>query len=537
LSSSIFALISNILAAALQCQHITMMLMRQRQATTLLRGARHSSSKAARHHLDLVSDKLFTPFMNRCYAFVGGNMCLQWLFGESKSFFNGSFITNKDPDDLAEFYQAEELLKIIAIHPILFEFFMNKVEPDENEATEETCLLTPDETHFMVRGLGMDVSFEILQEEDEDDDGEARLKSFVRHERFIDYVPLLNDIGIKMSLNGEEWLNFALKIPLWDQIWNYGFKRLPNGTTRVYHHGEYFAGPWPVRIVVFFHQYYVLWACEKFINGDAFGTEDLDRQQEQMANMPLHVFKEFLAKVRAKEEKALEHLLIQAEPDSSAIAKTESTIHKLNMLSLRNTSTIKVAKRQGSVAAHSKSPFKIIGQGSDTMEVLASVMQDAEGSNKQVLNAAVKQAMQHPDLEFKDRATLRRSTSIALGTVQPKTEVINAETETINARHLPTAFKAATRNISEMKPSNPMLVEQEMQEMAKRQASVLGEQKDSQMLASTAGEQQIELARQQATGVAQRMLERAGQAEMREMARRQAVLTAENILQGAAPAS
>ena len=67
--------------------------------------------------------------------------------------------------------------------------------------------LSLDESHMNVKYVGMEVSFEIIEEEDEDDD---MIVSFSRHERFKNYVPLLADMGIK--------------IRLWDQTWNYGYK-------------------------------------------------------------------------------------------------------------------------------------------------------------------------------------------------------------------------------------------------------------------------------------------------------------------------
>merc|ERR1712151_705045 len=101
----------------------------------------------------------------------------------------------------------------------------------------------------------MDVSFEILEQEGEDANGNTVLTAFTRHERFIDWFPLLADMG--------------LKILLWDQTWNYGFTKNEDGTYEVFHHGENFYGPWPVRLIVFLHQRYVLWACERYINGEA----------------------------------------------------------------------------------------------------------------------------------------------------------------------------------------------------------------------------------------------------------------------------
>merc|ERR1719478_503309 len=130
---------------------------------------------------------------------------MQYYLGSSDDFFSGSFVTTKDLDALAEFYQAEDLLKIIAIHPIFFELFMNKVNPEENEITEDTALLNAEnETKFHVRGLGMEVSFEIIQQEAEVD-GESKPVSFQRHERFVDWFPLLNELGIKVMLWDQTW--------------------------------------------------------------------------------------------------------------------------------------------------------------------------------------------------------------------------------------------------------------------------------------------------------------------------------------------
>jgi hypothetical protein len=214
----------------------------------------------------------------------GGLALMQGYFGTSDNFFDGKFITSKEPDELAEFYQAEDLLKLIAMHPIFFNLFMNKVEPDTRTVKEDTAFLDKDETRFKVNMLGMDVAFEILQEEEEIN-GETKLTSFQRHERFIDYVPFFSDFG--------------MKILLWDQTWNYGFKRLEDGRYEVFHYGEKFYGPWPIRLIVFFHQYYVLWACEKYINGNAFGTDDLDAKEEQMSFLLLYEFKQYVKSTMA----------------------------------------------------------------------------------------------------------------------------------------------------------------------------------------------------------------------------------------------
>jgi len=201
------------------------------------------------------------------------NLTLQHYLGTSKDFFSGSFQTDKDADAIADFYQAEDLLKIIAMHPFFFGLFMDKVVVGESPEKEEDAFLAVGENKMIVTRLGMEAVFEILEEEEEVD-GENRRKSFKRHERFLDYVPILADFGVK--------------ILLWDQTWTYGFRRLENGKLEVYHKGEYFYGPWPVRVIVFFHQRYVLWACGKFINNEAFANDEEgadDRREKRLECM------------------------------------------------------------------------------------------------------------------------------------------------------------------------------------------------------------------------------------------------------------
>lgn len=203
------------------------------------------------------------------------NLTLQHYLGTSKDFFSGSFQTDKDADAIADFYQAEDLLKIIAMHPFFFRIFMDKVVVGDSPEREEDAFLSVGENKMIVKRFGMEAVFEIL-EEDEEVDGENKRKSFKRHERFLDYVPILADFGVKFLL--------------WDQTWTYGFRRLDSGKFEVYHKGEYFYGPWPIRIIVFFHQRYVLWACNKFINNEAFANDEEgadDRREKQLECMLL----------------------------------------------------------------------------------------------------------------------------------------------------------------------------------------------------------------------------------------------------------
>jgi hypothetical protein len=335
----------------------------------------------------LMTRKIAVPLP---FVLFGGSVTLQYYIGSSDDFFYGSFITEKDPDALAEFYQAEDLLKIIAIHPMIFDIFMNKVEPDASETGEHNKLLSDEETRFKVKTLGMDVSFEIIQTEEEID-GEDKLTTFQRHERFIDYVPLI-----------DEWFNF--KIMLWDQVWTYGFRRLPDGKYEVYHEGEKFHGPWPVRLIVFFHQYYVLWGCEKFINGEAFGTEDLDKQHEELACIPLTAFQDLMKKLEAEAVKNIQDIKGSRKVNKAELEKELRKLEKLKELQDRDSSTISVAKRPGGTGSMARSmTVKVIAQDKETEEIVNAAMQEHSTAMKEVINT--------PGLEFKKRSTtiVRRS--------------------------------------------------------------------------------------------------------------------------------
>jgi len=357
---------------------------------------RCASTQPPQNSLDRFFNWLLTKRKTQVMAFVGGNMVMQYIYGEEKNFFRGTFVTGKNPDDLAEFYQAEDLLKIIAIHPILFNFFMNKVETcDEPEEGME--LLAEGETQFRVRNLGMDVAFEIIQEEEEDEFGEDRLKYFNRHERFIDNIPLLPDLGLQIEIEvmGKTF-STNLSFQLWDQVWNFGFRALDKDTIEVFHHGEYFSGPWPVRFVVFLHQYYVLWACEKVINGENFGAEDIDAVHEEMANVPLHLFKKFLATARAQKEQSLLELTSAENQDAAAIAQVTETIKKIDSLSLREQASFSLARRPAGSGSIAKSQrVKIIAKDQETQEVLTAL-----GKNAQANVAALHDGIKASDLQF-----------------------------------------------------------------------------------------------------------------------------------------
>jgi len=208
-------------------------------------------------------------------AFCTNNLIQDYFGTKDDEFFYASFTTNKNPDDIAEFYQAEDLLKIISFHPILFKLFMDRVVVGEEPESEEEAHLAMGESRMIVQNLGMEASF-VITEEEEEIDGENVKVSFQRYERFLDYVPILHDDGNK--------------ILLWDQTWTFGFRRLEDGRTEVYHQGHKFYGPWPVRIIIYIHQKYVIWACEKYLSCEAFGSEADDAMDKREAELSPNAF-------------------------------------------------------------------------------------------------------------------------------------------------------------------------------------------------------------------------------------------------------
>ena len=65
---------------------------------------------------------------------------------------------------------------------------------------------------------------------------------------------------------------------MWDQVQCYGYNRKEDGSIEVFHRGEHFFGPFPVRLLVQLHARYVIWATEKHINSPTFGSPDLEKQ-------------------------------------------------------------------------------------------------------------------------------------------------------------------------------------------------------------------------------------------------------------------
>merc|ERR1711860_399515 len=131
----------------------------------------------------------------------------------------------------------------------------------------------------------------------------------------------------------ERFLDHSAIIPSfvwWDMVQNFGYHRRSDGTCEVYHHGEYFRGPFPLHIFWLLHAKYVGWATEKFVNSGKFGAEDEEDQEEEEAQrriVPLFVMKKFFNDLA--DEVRASQLLAETKGDGLADKNHEEIIEKL----------------------------------------------------------------------------------------------------------------------------------------------------------------------------------------------------------------
>ena len=230
-------------------------------------------------------------------GFVAGAItAMPAMSGED--FFEHKFVTNKNPDDIIDFYSTEDFLMILGIFPLALKFVLAGVEWDlERENT-------------MAVHNAMEISFEITEKEEETAEGEKVVAFFQKRERFKNFIPFTRFI-------------------MWDQTQCYGYNRREDGTIEIFHRGESFTGPLPVRIIVNLHARYVIWATEKHINSPAFGVADLEAQEHQRSNIPLHVFNDFIHRLTVAQKIAIESGKIAA---GSSTDKAEASLKKLTKL-------------------------------------------------------------------------------------------------------------------------------------------------------------------------------------------------------------
>ena len=273
-------------------------------ATRTLRSVRHLSSipnlgpraEAAKSRASNFGQRVASVVFSRTTAaFAAGALCsAPVLTGED--FFEHKFITNKDPDAIVDFYSTEDFLQILGVFPLAIHFVLAGVEWDlERENTMKVY-------------DSMEISFTL--EEQEADDGTVGF--FQKRERFKNYLPLT-------------------KFILWDQTQCYGYRRKEDGRIEVFHRGESFTGPLPIRLLVQLHARYVIWATEKHINSPLFGTgtNTLEQQEHQRGNIPVYAMTDFINRVSLAYQVALESGKIAATTDTATAEKTLKKLQKL----------------------------------------------------------------------------------------------------------------------------------------------------------------------------------------------------------------
>jgi len=189
---------------------------------------------------------------------------LQFAFGSAEDFFDYRFVTKKSPDALADFYGTEDFMQMYCVFPFVEELMMRGSHFDDDG---------------VVHTYGLSGNMLVAMEFADDEDENGNTTFFNKRERFTDKAPW--GVGL--------W---------WDLVENFGFNQRADGTCEVYHHGEAFYGPWPVRLIFELHARYLIWAAERHINSPAFGDDDkLEEREAMRKNIPAHVFNEYLAQM------------------------------------------------------------------------------------------------------------------------------------------------------------------------------------------------------------------------------------------------
>lgn len=211
---------------------------------------------------------------------VGVWTSLQFLLGSQEDFFDYRFLTKADPDALADFYGTEDFMQMYCVFPFMEQLMMRGSHFDDDGVVHT----------YGISG-NMLVAMEFADDEDED----GNTTFFNKRERFTDKAPW--GVG--------QW---------WDMVQNFGFNKRPDGTCEVYHHGEFFYGPWPVRLVFELHARYLIWAAEQHVNNKHFGCKDsLEEAEEHRKNIPAAAFNEFMGQLERDIKGAMDKTTLSKE--------------------------------------------------------------------------------------------------------------------------------------------------------------------------------------------------------------------------------
>ena len=194
----------------------------------------------------------------------------QTFFGSEEHFYDHRFVTDADPNALAEFYGNEDFMEIFCVFPFMVDFMMRSGYFDDNG-------------HVHTFGLppiisNMVVSMQFDEREEEDESGEANTVCFNKKERF-------------------KCTDAVFGNTLWEMVQNFGYATRDDGKIEVYHYGQKWQGPFFIRLIFQMHARYVIWATEQHVNSPRFLAQDEDEEDDLVAqrhNIPKHLLGQFL---------------------------------------------------------------------------------------------------------------------------------------------------------------------------------------------------------------------------------------------------
>ena len=234
-------------------------------------------------------------------ALTLGCVAGQTFFGSAEDFYDHRFVTEADPNALAEFYGNEDFMEIFCVFPFMVDFMMRSGYFDDNG-------------HVHTFGLppvisNMVVSMQFDEREEDDGNGETNTICFNKKERF----------KCSDSLFGNT---------LWEMVQNFGYATREDGKIEVYHYGQKWQGPFFIRLVFQMHARYVIYATEQHVNSPRFLAQDEDEENDLVAqrhNIPKHLLGQFLdgldVDVQAKLKESVEALQVARTSEEEAEVK------------------------------------------------------------------------------------------------------------------------------------------------------------------------------------------------------------------------
>jgi len=282
-----------------------------------------------------------------------------------EDFFEHKFITRGDPEAIQDFYSTEDFLQILGVFPIALSFVLSGVQWDTSK------------DNTMTVHNAMEISFTLEEREEETPSGEKVVAFFQKRERFKNFIPFTRFL-------------------MWDQVQCYGYHRREDGSSEIFHRGEYINAPLPVRMLVKLHAKYVIWATEKHINSPGFlGKASLDEQHDQRGNIPLYALNDFIQRLIIAQRVAIESGKIAA---GQPVDEAQKTLKKLQKLQETPTyayvNTVRksnLKRNKSTVEMHDPAQQKAIDAA------LAQLATTKEG--RDAAEAAVKELLKTPEVE------------------------------------------------------------------------------------------------------------------------------------------